>query len=487
MTDTQGATSGLRRIDALVKTFSSPTELLGDLNADAAAKLIATAADVALFVDAEGIIRDVSLGTDKFLKTDYAGWLGRLWTDTVTIESRPKVEALLRDASGQAPTIWRHVNQTSSSGPDIPVLFSAVRLGAAGGAVAMGRDLRDMSHLQQQLVDAQQAMERDYWKLRHAETRYRLMFEMSSEAVLIVDSSDMKVVEANPAACAALGETAKRLIGHGFPTGLDAAGGRAVQTMLSSIQIAGRAEEVSVRTESGKPFTLKASLFRQENGSLFLVRLTETTQQPQVSKQQSALLQVLGAAPDGFVVTDLDGHVLFANAAFLQLAELATESQARGASLERWLGQPGVHMDVLIANLRQHGSVRLFGTTLRGEYGARSDVEISAVSVPHGEQPCLGFTIRNIDSRLSGDPKAGRELPRSVEQLTALIGRMPLKDLVREATDLIERLCIEAALELTGDNRASAAEMLGLSRQSLYVKLRRYGISDTTVDSDDTN
>ena len=43
---------------------------------------------------------------------------------------------------------------------------------------------------------------------------------------------------------------------------------------------------------------------------------------------------------------------------------------------------------------------------------------------------------------------------------------------------MIEQLCIEAALELTGDNRASAAEMLGLSRQSLYVKLRRYGLAD---------
>jgi len=43
---------------------------------------------------------------------------------------------------------------------------------------------------------------------------------------------------------------------------------------------------------------------------------------------------------------------------------------------------------------------------------------------------------------------------------------------------VIERLCIEAALELTGDNRASAAEMLGLSRQSLYVKLHRYGIAE---------
>ena len=74
--------------------------------------------------------------------------------------------------------------------------------------------------------------------------------------------------------------------------------------------------------------------------------------------------------------------------------------------------------------------------------------------------------------------RAKKALPRSVEQLTELIGRVSLKDLVRESTEVIERLAIEAALELTGDNRASAAEMLGLSRQSLYVKLRRYGIGD---------
>jgi DNA-binding NtrC family response regulator len=74
-------------------------------------------------------------------------------------------------------------------------------------------------------------------------------------------------------------------------------------------------------------------------------------------------------------------------------------------------------------------------------------------------------------------------LPHSVEQLTQLVGRVTLKELVRETTDVIERLCIEAALELTGDNRASAAEMLGLSRQSLYSKLRRFGI--TEIDSDD--
>jgi DNA-binding NtrC family response regulator len=42
---------------------------------------------------------------------------------------------------------------------------------------------------------------------------------------------------------------------------------------------------------------------------------------------------------------------------------------------------------------------------------------------------------------------------------------------------MIERMCILAALDLTRNNRASAAEMLGLSRQSLYVKLRRFGLA----------
>ena len=161
------------------------------------------------------------------------------------------------------------------------------------------------------------------------------------------------------------------------------------------------------------------------------------------------------------------------------MVQLATEEQARGEPLDRWLGRTGVDFDVLVANLREHGSVRTFATIVRGEYGSIEDVEISAVAV-HARRAAL--------LRLHDPPRPARrhrrgggrdsELPRSVEQLTELVGRVSLKELVRETTDVIERLCIEAALELTGDNRASAAEMLGLSRQSLYAKLRRYGLGD---------
>ncbi len=80
--------------------------------------------------------------------------------------------------------------------------------------------------------------------------------------------------------------------------------------------------------------------------------------------------------------------------------------------------------------------------------------------------------------RLSAEDPEEKRLPRSVAAITQQVGRVPLKALVRQSTDVVEKLCIEAALNLTGDNRASAAELLGLSRQSLYSKLRRHDLGD---------
>jgi DNA-binding NtrC family response regulator len=47
---------------------------------------------------------------------------------------------------------------------------------------------------------------------------------------------------------------------------------------------------------------------------------------------------------------------------------------------------------------------------------------------------------------------------------------------------VIEKQCIARAVELTENNRVAAAEMLGLSRQSLYVKLRKYGLLNRQAD-----
>ena len=139
----------------------------------------------------------------------------------------------------------------------------------------------------------------------------------------------------------------------------------------------------------------------------------------------------------------------------------------------------------MFSNLRDHGSVRGVATVIRNEYGATEDVEVAGVSVPAGDKPCYGLVIHTVGQRPQKASMASGNQARSAEQLSELIGRVPLKELVRETTEITERLCIEASLKVTGDNRAAAAQMLGLSRQSLYGKLRRYDIGGLGDDIDD--
>ncbi len=451
---------------------------LGALGGEAAGLLVAAATDLSLIVDADGVIRDAAFGAADLTGEGCDTWLGRRWIDTVTIESRPKVDALLRDAAPGAVTRWREVNHPSVSGNDLPIRYAAMRLGTDGSIIAIGRNLRATAALQRKLVETQQALERDYLRLRGAETRYRMLFQLGSEPVLVVDAGTRRVTEANPAAVRLIGRPEKRILGQDAVELFEAASAREVEALFSGLRATGRADDVEARLGSART-RVSASLFRQGSSASVLLRLTGSEAVAVGAEARGPLLDVIEGIPEGFVVTDMQRRVLAANGAFLDLAQVATEEQARGLPIDRWIGREETEAATLFATLKEHGSVRHFVTGLRGQLGALEEVEIAAVAVPHGRPPCLGFTIRGAPRRAVAAVSPGaHELPRSVEQMTELVGRVSMKNLVRETTDLIERLCIEAALRITRDNRASAAEMLGLSRQGLYAKLRRYGIGD---------
>jgi transcriptional regulator PpsR len=474
----------------LAQAFKSPKESLGDLGAQSAAGLIAAATDVAVVVDRQGVIRDVAFNKDELSRAldGHGSWLGARLAATVTSETRGKVDDLLRDVAARKAPVWRQVNHPAASGTESPILYAAIHIGRDDRFVVVGRDLRQQAAMQQRLISAQQSMERDYIRLRHAETRYRLLFQVSSEAVVMIDAQSLAVIDANPAALALLDEPAPRLLKSHFMTYVDRTATSGLQQLFADIRATGRDNSMPIRlAKDGRPCGLSASLFRQETASLFLIRLAPEGRAPDGTalKATSLLVGYFEAAPDALAITDHDGRLLKVNAAFLDMAQLASEAQTRGENLERWLGRAGVDVSIVLANLRQGGSVKMFATVLRGDQGAMTEIEVSAVALSSGEdRPSFGFAIRNVEKRLSAAPASARELPRTVAQLTEMIGRVPLRDLVRETTDVIEKLSIEAALELTGDNRASAAEMLGLSRQSLYVKLRRFGLAEHAAEDD---
>jgi len=437
--------------------------------------------DVTLVLDLEGVIQQVN-HSPAIPEFDCADWIGRAWTDTVEGGGAEKLRRLIDDASTQGVSAFRQVNQRFPGGNEILMEYTAVRLDDRASLLAVGKSLQAVAQLQERLVAAQQAMERDYWKLRQVETRYQRLFQSSSEAVLVISQADCRIVEANPTAARAIDHQGKRghdVQGLSFLDELNPDEQRALRALLPRVLEQGAAPGILVHLGPQRSsWILRAVPMTTERGQGFLLQMTagaDSEPTPPEQPQGFSVEALVERMVDAFVITDDEGQILYANPAFAELAQLSSAGAALGKRLSRWLGNPGADASILLANAFRHGCVRLLGTTLHGELGATSEIEISAtVDDPNAPHFCA-LAMRDVGRRLRDNGESAG-LGSMLDALTEQIGKKGLKDLVADAVAVVERHYVEAALQLTSGNRTAAADVLGLSRQSLYAKLNRYGL-----------
>ncbi|MEL6737677.1 MAG: transcriptional regulator PpsR [Pseudomonadota bacterium] len=461
--------------------FRNAAELFDTLDADAAMKVAMVAGDVTLVLDDTGTILDAAYDPDEF--PGFENWVGSNWIETVTDESRPKIMEMLAAARRGEVQHWRQVNHPSRDG-DVPIRYAVLSVNGGEHRIAFGRDLRETGKLQARLLQVQQSLERDYMRMRHLEARYRMLFELSAEPVLIVEAQTLRIREANAAAHTLMNARAGTLQGKKLPTLLDKDSRDPMQTIVGAALTSGSVSPIPIKLlKPARDVTASIAGFTQDRGQFLLLRLVPMGD-ADAAQAPSPVVDLVEEMPDAFVVANAQLELVNANHAFVEMVQAASVDQVRGHHLSEWIGRPGIDLDLIEGQIQQHGSARNVSTVLRVAGDLEGEpVELSAVR-SSGEEALYAFVIRPIGRRLRDLPPGGENMPRSVEQLTDLVGRMSLKDIVRESTDLIERLCIEAALSYTADNRASAAEILGLSRQSLYSKLHRYGLGNLPVDPD---
>jgi hypothetical protein len=89
------------------------------------------------------------------------------------------------------------------------------------------------------------------------------------------------------------------------------------------------------------------------------------------------------------VVTDPQGRVGYANDAFVALAELSDASELVGHAVDDWLGRTGGELRAWLERLRAGDTIRQESSVVRGERGARTAVDVSAVGV----DDALGFLV----------------------------------------------------------------------------------------------
>ena len=456
-------------------------EILGDI--------ISEVADLSIVISDTGTILSVLANPNNASFQGLEAWEGRDIRKTLVQDNASKFDMRLAEYlhSGKSVRAMELNHSGDNGGWEFPIRYSLHRIGPDGAILMLGRDLRPIAEMQEQLVKAQMALEQDYEAQRESDTKFRVTMESSREAFVFVAPRTGKITEINGIAASIAGATREALMGNNFANTFDLIKRGDVIESLNTQALAERPVPVSVvGRKSGDRFKIFPTLFRASGERLLLCRIEPEQEADAIANSLSQNLTALyQQGPDAMVFTDDRGTVLSANESFLDLIDAAHDISVKGRNMADYLSRGSVDLKVLTENAARSGRMRMYPTKMVGEYRNPRAVEISATTIQAGSSTVFAFVIRDASRIEQSRSTNGPVTNDNVGSVMELVGSATLKDIVAETTNVVERMCIETAVELTMNNRVAAAEMLGLSRQSLYVKLRKYDLLSKGVPATD--
>lgn len=458
---------------------------LPEVPPDLLADIVTSASDLALVVSADHVVLSALANPRAGFWANVSQWQDCRLESLLTTESWKKFQGRLESADLETHRVLViELTHADSVNFEFPVRYAVSRLGEGDGWLMVGRDMRPIAELQQQLVQAQLALERDYESQRELETRYRVLMEASPSPQMIVSVASGKIVDLNALAADLVGAPRSELLDT--PLTQEFEGRRRGELLENLARLAADdpagTPDLTVR-RNRKRVTISATAFRAAGDKLLLCRLelseSSREQRGDLADMAERLFQ---KGIDAMVFVDLEGVVISANESFLNLTDSGSLAMVQGRSFGDFLSRGAIDMRVLLENVRRVGHLRHYPTRLNTDFSGQVSVEISATLFQDRTNPAIALVIRDSNladaTRILPGP-AGNEGLRNVMQM---VGYSTLRDIVNETTEIIEKMCIETALELTGNNRVAAAELLSLSRQSLYVKLRKFGLLNKAGD-----
>ncbi|MCB1428035.1 MAG: transcriptional regulator PpsR, partial [Nitratireductor sp.] len=465
------------------KLFENLAGLFDNFSGEVARQFASMGSDITIILNSDGTVGDIAYVDGTLEQFGLRNWVGRDWRDTVTVESTEKINTLMDECAKNRTSHLHQVNHPGNRAlglPDLPVEYVVTKIDGFPHCVAFGKDLRKFAEIQQQLIHAQFELERDYRRIRETETRYRLIFQKTESAMVVVSGETRKIIDTNAAAASCFGSQSAKLVDEALIQLFDKQERPAIADALQEALVRGETQLAQASSQhDGTRFNLKIEPFRESGRINLMVTLFPSEHALRFRNGHSDIYQAwMEAVPDALVVTDGKGIVRQVNDRFLDMIHILNRKQVIGRNVNTWVGSSGVDMQVLSSRLRDEGEVHHFLTMVRDDLGATRPVRLAATRNDEDEEPNITILVSEQTQRENQWTVRPSGLQSESSDFAALIGRVPLKDLIREAVDVIEKLCIEAALRQTENNRASAADLLGVSRQSLYMKLRRHDLED---------
>lgn len=419
---------------------------------------VSLSSDIALVLDDAGVITSVAQAGKDPIAPAVGQWIGRPWVETVSDGTRRKVEALLQDVTSTGLARRREVNHPGAGGTDIPVAYTAIRLGRNGPVIAVGRDMRAIAAIQQRFLDAQQDLERGYWRARQAESHERQLLQVLTDAVLVVDANTLAIASANRTAANWLAARGV-LVGQSVEALFDPRSRSPIHQLMVTARSSGRPVELRARL-LGNPVaaSVAATPFRAADVQCLLVRMRSTG--APVAAAQGAPLREAAA------VTDSVGNILSCDAAFVALMKVEDDSALIGKSVAQWLGEPADELAALLQEVRHAGLAERAVVSLR--VPGSLPVQLSATWLTEGDQECIGLVLRQTLPRVAEFGETQAAFAQAWTRLCEQLGTASLTDMLRDATALAEQHFIRMALERAAGDPEAAASLLGVDAEALH-------------------
>ena len=296
--------------------------------------------------------------------------------------------------------------------------------------------------------------------LRESESRYRELFESSSDAVFLVDTETCQIMEANHMATVLYGYDRDELLTK-------------TSTELSAEPEDTRRRIQEAREEPGRVFRIPLRLHRKKDGTVFPIDITARcfVRQGQVlllmcarditeSKRAEAALRegaerhrtILQTAMDGLWLTDTEGRLLEVNEAYCRMSGYSAPELLAMSISDLEANETASDTAAHVQKIMTRGEAR-FESRHRRKDGSIFEVEIS-VQYRATEGGWIVSFLRDITDR-----KRAEETLRNNEiRLRAILDATPFPIAMVDVQDDNVEFWSRSALKLFGHTAPSAVE-----------------------------
>lgn len=434
------------------------------------AQAILASADIVFVLWPDGEIADVTTGASSRIKIATDGLLGISVSEIAEGEGQLALEEIVKAARQGAESRSVRVVHSAKLAELTGAKYSA-HLAEDGKRVILIGKLSDCGAQFVGRFVENEIQQSRIPNIEQSRVKYEKLFEASPEGIIIVDAISGEVTEANRKAAEILSDSDANLVG----TELRSYFMEEFDAIFPSVINVSAPTEIILKSISGSTCCLICSFIRLFDRAVVLVRLMSL--QPAIdengARSHDHVLQLVQHTSIPIVLADEEANALWGNAAFSDLIDC---TQLNGKSLSELMGCEQEALRRAIQESQRSGRFMTSLACIEKPRRREKDLKVAVVSIPSTKSDTFGFLFYKQPFNEASLAQAASFLDCEPVTLAQLVGDVPMKDLVKRSTSEIERYCIEAALRLTGCNRTEAANVLGLSRQSFYLKLHQHDL-----------